>query len=217
MAKDPAILFYTSDFLIGTQFFTDTQCGQYIRLLCTQHQQGHIPDDHMKKICKTYDNPVFAKFIKDDEGKYFNERMENEILKRKKYSESRSDNRKKKKTDEIICLSHDEHMENENHTTTLIKDKEEITNGSLSKQHPTFEFISESLSGKIWQEQVCMKMKWDETYFAEYVIRWLAKKELSGTYDYPVNAMKDFVIKDYEKECMNKKSKSAIPHYLNGM
>lgn len=198
MAKDPAILFYTSDFLTGTQFFTDTQCGQYIRLLCSQHQNGHIPEHHMKKICKTYDNPVFDKFEKDDEGKYFNQRMKNEIDKRKKYSESRSNNRKKKNDSETYDSSCDEHMENENTTTLYNCNKEELVN-KLNAKNPSFEIVSESLSGQSWQEQVCMQFHWDVSKFSEFVKEWLAKKKLAGSFDYPVKALRIFVINDYQK------------------
>ncbi len=40
MAKDPAFLFYSSDFYMGTVGMTDAQVGQYIRLMCLQHQKG---------------------------------------------------------------------------------------------------------------------------------------------------------------------------------
>lgn len=89
MSKDPAVLFYTSDFLTGTQFFTDEQCGQYIRLLCQQHQLGHIPEEHLLKILKTKDNPVWTKFIQDEKTLWFNERMDIEKEKRANYVESR--------------------------------------------------------------------------------------------------------------------------------
>lgn len=92
MAKDPAVLFYTSDFLLGTAFFTDEQTGQYIKLLCHQHQSGHIPKDFMLQILKSNDNPTWGKFITDENGLYFNKRMEEEIQKRKNYSESRKKN-----------------------------------------------------------------------------------------------------------------------------
>lgn len=121
MAKDPAILFYTGDFLSGTAFFNDEQRGQYIKLLCEQHQNGHIPDNHMIEICKTYDNPVMKKFTKDSSGLYFNERMEQEIIKRKSYSESRRNNRlstQKEEKKETYDTTYDsgmtEHMDNGN-------------------------------------------------------------------------------------------------------
>ena len=93
--KDPAVLFYTGDFLTGTAFFSDAERGQYIRLLCEQHQIGHIPENHMLSVCLSLDSPVLLKFSKDDNGFYYNERMELEINKRKQFSESRSLNGKK--------------------------------------------------------------------------------------------------------------------------
>lgn len=89
MAKDPAVLFYTSDFLSGTSFFSMEQKGQYITLLCEQHQLGHIPNQHMLDVCGSYDSPVIKKFIKDDKGDWYNERMEEEKIKRSNYCESR--------------------------------------------------------------------------------------------------------------------------------
>ena len=119
--KDPAILFYTGDFMVGTFTMTDEQVGKYIRLLCLQHQKGILLESDMLQICKTYDKDVFSKFIKTPEG-YYNERMKNEAERRKKYSESRAENRKqkpetpikkgKKKTNKISS-SYVPHMETE--------------------------------------------------------------------------------------------------------
>ena len=47
MAKDPAVLFYTSDFLSGTFTMTNEQVGMYIRLLCLQHQKGKLSEKDM--------------------------------------------------------------------------------------------------------------------------------------------------------------------------
>lgn len=116
--KDPAFLFYSSDFLSGTLLMTDEQIGQYIKILCLQHQKGHLKEKDMLNICKTYDEDIFSKFEQDEEGNYYNERLENEVNKRKAYSESRRNNRKKKVTHEEdmknICNSYEEHMGNEN-------------------------------------------------------------------------------------------------------
>lgn len=91
MPKDPAVLFYTSDFLGGTLLFTYEQKGQYIDLLCLQREiyPDHIPLDRMIIVCSSYDNPVFKKFTMDSDKKYYNERMEYEIKKRISYCESR--------------------------------------------------------------------------------------------------------------------------------
>jgi uncharacterized protein YdaU (DUF1376 family) len=129
MGKDPAVLFYTSDFLTGTSRFTDEQEGQYIRALCNQHQGGHFTLKELLAFIKTEDSPVMKKFIKDQSGLYFNERMDLEKEKRSKYSASRSKNigsrwgknnksLSGKKIDDIhmnnICNTHVIHMENEN-------------------------------------------------------------------------------------------------------
>ena len=114
--KDPAFLFYSNDFLSGTMLMSNEEVGIYIKLLCLQHQQGHLKEEDMLSIGAT--KKVFSKFIKDEEGNYYNERLEYEANKRKAYSESRKNNRKKKETYEKdmlnICNSYEEHMENEN-------------------------------------------------------------------------------------------------------
>lgn len=132
--KDPAFLFYSSDFLTGTMFMSDSQLGKYIKILCTQHQKGHLSEKDMLKICKRYDKDIFEKFVKDNNGKYYNIRLESEIAKRKEYSKSRSDNRKNKLTYENICFSYVKHMENENENINInnINILEYINNNKLN-------------------------------------------------------------------------------------
>ena len=117
--KDPAFLFYSSDFLTGTMFMSDTQIGKYIKILCTQHQKGHLSEKDMLKICKRYDKDIFEKFVKDESGKYYNIRLEREIEKRSAYSKSRANNRKNKINYENICFSYVKHMENENENINI--------------------------------------------------------------------------------------------------
>ena len=85
MAKDPAVLFYTGDFLTGTIDLTDQQCGKYIRLLCVQHQKetNEIPESYFNEKVQN-DTQITNKFTKTETG-YFNERMRLETNKRKKY------------------------------------------------------------------------------------------------------------------------------------
>lgn len=126
--KDPAFLFYPNDFLSGTLTMSDDQIGKYIRLLCLQHQRGHLSEKDMIFICKSYDEDIFSKFKIDEENKYYNDRLEREIVRRKAYSDSRSKNRKatsdkqseKKKDKKIISSSYDNHMETE--TITIINE-----------------------------------------------------------------------------------------------
>ena len=118
MSKDPAVLFYTSDFLSGTFTMTNEQVGKYIRLLCLQHQKGRLTEKDMLSICKAYDNEIWEKFDQVD-GFFINDRMYNEAIRRSKFTESRRNNAKSVKTDSI-SKAYAQHMETE--TETINKD-----------------------------------------------------------------------------------------------
>lgn len=143
--KDPAVLFYTADFIAGTITMTDEQRGQYIMLLCLQHQRGFLTEKDMIKICGSYDEDIWRKFTKDGD-KYYNVRMKTEAEKRKKYAESRSENRKGKVKDKKdmnnISKSYDSHMVNENinENIIIIKDKFE----SFRKKYPGIKLGAET-------------------------------------------------------------------------
>lgn len=159
--KDPAILFYTSDFLTGTLTMSDEQVGKYIRLLCLQHQKRRLTEKDMIFICKSYDEDIFSKFIKNGDGRYYNQRMDIEISKREKYSESRSSNRKRpnKKEDNsdshmnIICNSYDKHMENENENENINRHKDRIS--ITNSENFNFDILKEN---KSWIESTFMNV-----------------------------------------------------------
>jgi hypothetical protein len=93
MAKDPAFLFYPSDFLTGTMFMTNEQVGKFIRLLCAQHQHGHLTLLQMQSLCGGIaDADILSKFEVDNAGLYFNKRVDDEIIKRKNHSLKQSKN-----------------------------------------------------------------------------------------------------------------------------
>ena len=155
--KDPAFLFYSSDFLSGTMLMTDEEIGQYIKLICLQHQKGHLKEKDMLNICKTHNEEIFSKFKIDEEGNYYNERLEIEVNKRKAYSESRRNNRKKKEEKETyekdmknICNSYEKHMENENininKNIDLIKNKDR-DKGVIGEEEEEIEVL------EVWETQ----------------------------------------------------------------
>ena len=94
--KDPAILFYTSDFLTGCSDLTMEERGQYITMLCLQHQKGRLSPRTIALSIPNASEYVLAKFDIDEEGNYYNQRLEMEILKRENYAQSRRENGKKK-------------------------------------------------------------------------------------------------------------------------
>ena len=89
MANDPAFLFYPSDFLTGTFAMSNEQVGAYIRLLCLQHQQGHMRPKTcgfvLGSMSVSDQQEVLAKFETDGEGNLYNQRLAEEIDKRRKY------------------------------------------------------------------------------------------------------------------------------------
>ena len=141
MSKDPAFLFYSSDFLTGTLLMSMEQKGKFITLLCIQHQKGHLSEKDMLHICGSYDEDVFTKFQKDEQGKFYNIRLEEEVNKRKAYSESRRNNRKKKEDVNNISSSYVKHMENENENENLIEKKK-----VARFQKPTIEQLKEYMT-----------------------------------------------------------------------
>lgn len=151
MAKDPAILFYTSDFFTGTATMTNEEVGMYIRLLCLQHQKGRLSEKDMKYICSTYVEDVYKKFNIDDNGLFYNVRMEEEINKRVRYSESRRANIRKRYQEHgpTYVGTHVLHMENENENeninTNLPKNEEESKSKNVKKKKPGKELSNKKL------------------------------------------------------------------------
>lgn len=151
--KDPAFLFYSSDFLTGTMLMTDEQVGRYIRLMCLQHQAGHLSEKDMLQICKEKDDKIFSKFSVDKQGFYYNKRLDEEVSRRKEYSKSRKINgskggRPKKPYAnhmESTCEAYENHTETENETENDTKnDLKKTTKKDTYSELENFSF-SESV------------------------------------------------------------------------
>jgi uncharacterized protein YdaU (DUF1376 family) len=134
MSKDPAVLFYTSDFLSGTFTMSNEQVGMYIRLLCLQHQKGKLTEKDMLSICKAYDADIWSKF-KNEDGAFYNERMYNETVRRQKFSESRRNNAKSTKNNST-SKAYAKHMETETETENITINK---TKAKIEILDPKFE------------------------------------------------------------------------------
>jgi hypothetical protein len=166
-AKDPAFLFYPDHFTSGTQFFTDEQTGKYIRLLCAQHQHGHLKEKHMMHICRTYDEDVFSKFVKDEAGLFYNERLELEMERRKKYSESRADNRSSTKNQTVkpnkkknTSKTHEKHMPPHMVNVDVNVNKDIIIDKNKEGENEIFEIDPHPYLKKIKSDYpVLLKMK----------------------------------------------------------
>lgn len=132
MAKDPAFLFYSQDFLVGTITMSMEDKGRYITLLCLMHQSGRLDEKTIVQVVGEFTAPLRDKFKQDENGFFYNERLEYETKKRNEYTESRRNNAKRTKNNTHIkesdisnehMLEHMvEHMENINIDISITKE-----------------------------------------------------------------------------------------------
>lgn len=150
MAKDPALLVYTKDFLEGTADLEPEEMGVYCRLIFHQHQRGVLPAD-MKKLARlanvsineftNYWESIKNKFQTIPEG-LVNKRCANEIAKRSlsarkksilatlgNYIKHNSELKKSEKTaikDQFSVLKYMEIENDKDRKDTIIKDLNDI-------------------------------------------------------------------------------------------
>jgi hypothetical protein len=149
MAKDPAFLFYSSDFLNGVADLTMEERGQFITLLCLQHQKGTLTDETIRLCLGSVSVDVLSKFTKDKDGNFYNERLMDEIEKRIQFTESRRNNGSKggrpKNNTKPLGLPKHNLMEDVNEN-----ENEDI---NINKTKCTFEEVYEYMAIRIGTEQ----------------------------------------------------------------
>lgn len=90
--KDPAFLFYPNDWIGGTLGMTFEEKGAYMELLMMQFNRGHMTERMIGQTVGQLWVNIKDKFKVDDNGMYYNERLETEKEKRKAFTESRRNN-----------------------------------------------------------------------------------------------------------------------------
>lgn len=128
MAKDPAFLFYPNDYIGGTMGMTFEEKGAYIELLVMQFNVGRMGGHMVGQLVGRNWDKISHKFEKDENGLYYNKRLEEEINKRKAYSDSRKNNLKgnnqyTKKSGHMGGHT-TSHMENRNENKDIIINKD---------------------------------------------------------------------------------------------
>lgn len=92
MAKDPAFLFYSSDFLTGTLLMPHEDRGKYITILAYMHQNGRLSEETIRLLVGNVSDMLRLKFLVDNKGNWYNSRLEEEVDKRSNFVESRQKN-----------------------------------------------------------------------------------------------------------------------------
>jgi uncharacterized protein YdaU (DUF1376 family) len=151
MAKDPAFLFYPNDWIGGTLGMTFEEKGAYMELLMTQFNRGHMTTHMIAQVVGQNWDKIKEKFIKDENGLWYNERLEEEKVKRQNFTKSRRNNvsgnnqhkKNSEKNKEKVGGHMDghmtSHMEDENtllYNNTINKEKESenLKNSNLFRQ-----------------------------------------------------------------------------------
>lgn len=166
MAKDPAFLFYPNDWLGGTLGMTFEEKGAYMELLMLQFNRGHMTSHMMGHMVGQNLDKLLHKFTKDENGLYYNVRLDEEKEKRKTFTASRRNNitgtnqhtknNHKKEGHKGGHMS--SHMENENNNT-IISNKED----KIEKSKQLWNYL---LNSKKWIEPLIMKHETNRTLIA---------------------------------------------------
>lgn len=171
MAKDPAFLFYSQDFYLGTATLSFEDRGKFITLLCLMHQKGRMSYSSICHIVATVSPELRLMFEVDDQGLWYNKRLEEEATKRSAYSESRRKNgslggKAKAKTGVAYAkhmrLHMGNHMEDEN------EDENETINAVIiNDEFSTFWKAYPKKVGKGFAEKVWKKLRPSKTLVQE--------------------------------------------------
>lgn len=203
--KDPAVLFYSQDFLTGTLLMTNEQKGKYITLLCLQHQNGKLSEKDMLKVCGEKDDDIWAKFTCED-GFYYNGRMLIETNKRRKFTESR-----------LANLSHmDSHMEICNKKDEIRNKKEE---DEIRFKSEVFEFAEkypEAMLNKFcnyWTEKNTkgkMRFEFEKTFeISKRLATWASRDKDIVKTDAPISYEEMLALVDKDPQA-GKKYKAVL-------
>lgn len=163
MGKDPSFPFYAQDFLTGVMHLTMEERGVYITLLAYQWAHSKIPKKRVGLIVAlswdSVPSEVKEKFVEDDDY-IWNERLEFEREKRKKFKEKQALNgkkggrpRKSKNPNETQTQSQKKPLENESEN-----EKEYEYEKEIEKEAVIFPFETEVFEQQ-WEQWKIYKAK----------------------------------------------------------
>lgn len=209
MAKDPAFLFYYQDFLVGSDHMTLEQVGGYIKCLCHQANRYTIRESHMASLVGSQENYVIVreKFIKDENGELFNERLRKEMEKRRIWTKSRLDNLHKASHVGSHMASH---MENENEI--VIKDKKQT-----KIIIPTLEEVKEYFKEKGTNIDPETFWNWYESRgwngikkWKSCLVTWEKRQPKEKMGEHKINNDRDIWEKKANKNCSNCRGSGSV-------
>lgn len=91
--KSPGFTFYPDSWRGGTSRMTWEEKGVYLEILCDIWLNGSVIEEHAIRLCGGASSDLVrgvlrSKFVQDDEGRWFNVRLEEERIKQRKRKEN---------------------------------------------------------------------------------------------------------------------------------
>lgn len=163
--KDPAFLFYPGDWLGGTMGMTFEQKGAYLELLMLQFNRGRMTKDMIGHTVGQLWDSIKDKFIKDSNGLFYNERLEEEKIKRQNYTASRKNNIKGK----------NQYSKKRGHTTPRMEDRDKDESIVIGEDN-----IKELHNNFSMKENVAKVLKCDLTQVEKLLIDFILEQKAKG-------------------------------------
>jgi len=230
MAKDPAINWYFDNWDGGTKLFTRHQKGCYMDLLSAQFHCGHLTIENIKTILgpdfSEWNKILSGKFEADENGLFFNERIEHEIKKREKFIEKQIQNGKKGGRPKTQKEPKENPSLNPNHNPNKSLYGTEIENGigivSFGKSENLFlkihEFAKEISNSYSQIEAAARKNKTSpdeiKKLIPDFIDVCITKSKNEDTWHSYCNYFSNWLASEFSKK---QKSTNKNPHQLREM
>ena len=171
--NDPAVLFYSADFLVGVMDMTMEERGQYITLLSYQHQKGHLSMETIRFLVGSVSEKVLAHFKIDEQGLYFNKRMEKEIGTRKDFVQSRRENGKKGGRPKTVNKPSGKPNGKPSGiaTTNLMGNEDEDVNENINIYNNLITYIENTLGRNISSAEYDLITNWEDNEITRHAIK----------------------------------------------
>ena len=150
MAKDPAFLFYPNDYIGGTMGMTFEEKGAYIEILMLQFNRGHMTSHMIGQLVGQLWESIRCKFVQDEQGLWYNIRLDQEKDKRMSFTQSRRNNIKGLNQHTIGHMT--SHMENENEDVNRNINKVKIIDTQFEEFWDLYDYKkSKDKAEKVWK------------------------------------------------------------------
>lgn len=213
MGKDPSVSWYPGDYIGGTMGWTFEEKGAYVELLMAQFNRGHM-DSHMVLHMLNQNNGLWerikSKFVQDEDGLWYNERMDVEKEKRRKYTESRKRNlnstaKSEKKSSHDMGSHMGAHMENEYNNNNINNINNNILNnvsGIFKSKEDTKKYL---LGAEEWHEALAKNTESDLGTLYNYLKKFIKDQESADALYRPLDELKKHFSYYYKKQLKQNK------------